>query len=737
MIKDDTTGMGADTADAMGEISIHMRGAAKARATIPIDSLVKFDTVRVAAGYAFSSSDSIGTFAAITKTAKDSAFIKIKWQNYSNSKTVPDSFNIYAYADSTGWPNASFAPRYLRIQGTGGADSNATPAPAYTGDTTRYGVRKAAGAKDTVWVKVCIPGLDSAADGDSIRIVVRIRGNNGTGTNDNWPNTSATPVLDSTNTASANAIWHTHQAQGTALQDTVWNYNDTQYDTVKIAVSGPKLKLYKRTRLVNGTARKPGDQIKYTIYYDNDGSSPIVDTTFIVEYLPTDVALVDTDTVASGAGVGIKTYVLYNGAWLNHLPSKTTPAGMDSLLRVRAVKFAIAPGIAAQAGDNTSMLRADDSTGTDAGWIKYRVQLKNVAVATSVFSGLYDGAPANAAPELSFQINSVFGGVPPESLRKATDTVVVDTGFAFSSIKLLAISDRTTKAQDSVFLRYYVQNDGNWPDSLDIKAWLIDTSFIPNYFNVMDRDSFVARTDVNADIDTFQCGIQLTPTALDSFIIKVRTPLSDSAMDQDTMKVVLRIRNRHRLGTNDNWPDTSNYTVFDTSNIYIQTHNGVVGDTLWDYGDTQWDTVKITIGGPIIRTRTTVATIDGTRKPGDRLLYTMLYDNDGSAPTADTGFYVAYLPIGSALLDTMQTTAGNGAVIKTSVLYNGSWLNHIPDKTTASGSDSLQRVMALRFAVPPGINPQAGTVADSAMSLVADDSTGTDAGMIKFRVRIR
>jgi hypothetical protein len=49
----------------------------------------------------------------------------------------------------------------------------------------------------------------------------------------------------------------------------------------------------------------------------------------------------------------------------------------------------------------------------------------------------------------------------------------------------------------------------------------------------------------------------------------------------------------------------------------------------------------------------------------------------------------------------------------------------------------LLRISAVRFAIPPGINPQAGTVADSALQLVADDSTGTDAGLIKFRVRIR
>jgi hypothetical protein len=51
--------------------------------------------------------------------------------------------------------------------------------------------------------------------------------------------------------------------------------------------------------------------------------------------------------------------------------------------------------------------------------------------------------------------------------------------------------------------------------------------------------------------------------------------------------------------------------------------------------------------------------------------------------------------------------------------------------------DSLLRVTAVRFAVPKGINPHPGTNADNPLGLLADDSTGTDAGMIKFRVRIR
>jgi hypothetical protein len=357
---------------------------------------------------------------------------------------------------------------------------------------------------------------------------------------------------------------------------------------------------------------------------------------------------------------------------------------------------------------------------------------------TRIFNGYYDGDTANAATELSFRIGNVYGGIPPESLRHAVDTVIVDTGFAFSSIRLLNVPDQTTKAQDSVFLRYYVQNYGNWTDSLDIFAYLIDTSFIPNYFNVMNKDSVAARTDNNGDIDTFHCGIQLSPGALDSFVIKFKIPKSDTAVDRDTIKMVLRMRDRHRLGTNDTWPDTSSYPVMDTTNTYIQTHNSpLLSDTIWDYGDTQYDTVKLTIGGPQIKLYKRTALVNGSRKPGNFIRYTIYYDNDGSDSTRDSTYIVDYLPTNVALVDTDSVWAGTSGAsgkIKTDILYNGTWLRHIPDKNTPAGMDSLLRVRAVRFVVAPGIDTTSG---DNTTMLRADDSTGTDAGWIKFRVRIR
>jgi hypothetical protein len=120
------------------------------------------------------------------------------------------------------------------------------------------------------------------------------------------------------------------------------------------------------------------------LYYDNDGADSTRDTTFLIDYLPAGVAIVDTDTVGPGAGKAVTPvmiYSLYNGTWINHLPklsiSTTKPATMDSLFRIRALRFAIAPKIAAQNGtDNITSVTADDSSGTDAGLIRYRVRIK-------------------------------------------------------------------------------------------------------------------------------------------------------------------------------------------------------------------------------------------------------------------------------------------------------------------------------------------------------------------------
>ena len=205
--------------------------------------------------------------------------------------------------------------------------------------------------------------------------MLRIRDRHRVGTNDNWPDTSTYPVLDTNN-----SYINLHAAAGGA--DTLWDYGDIQQDTVRIRIGGPILRLYKRTALVNGTSRKPGDHIRYTIYYDNDGSDSTRDTTFIVDYLPTNVALVDTDSVwagTSGNSGKITTYAMYDGAWVDRIPglaNKTTAIGNDSLLRITALRFAIAPGVDSTGVDNPTMLRADDSTGTDAGWIKFRVRIR-------------------------------------------------------------------------------------------------------------------------------------------------------------------------------------------------------------------------------------------------------------------------------------------------------------------------------------------------------------------------
>jgi hypothetical protein len=362
---------------------------------------------------------------------------------------------------------------------------------------------------------------------------------------------------------------------------------------------------------------------------------------------------------------------------------------------------------------------------------------------TTIVNGIWDGSTAADAPgELSIQVANVINGIDTDSLR-AADSIVVDTGFAFSSLESLLVPSHSSKrAQDSVCIRYIFQNYGNYAsDSFEVYVNITDTAsighFVPNYFRIVGSDSNTTR-GAAVSLDTAKVRLALAPAAFDTFIVKMRIPKPDSAQDQDTIRIAVRVKDRHCLGTDDSWPNTTIRAVFDTANQFMHVHESAdSSDTLWDYGDTQRDTVFVAIGGPILRLAKRVNAMDGTKRPGDRLIYSIYYDNDGSASSVDTSFIVDYLPTGVAFLDTVTTDAGNGATIKTYLRHGSDWLDHIPSTATPLGQDSLLRISAVRFAIPPGINPQAGTVADSALQLVADDSTGTDAGLIKFRVRIR
>jgi uncharacterized repeat protein (TIGR01451 family) len=126
--------------------------------------------------------------------------------------------------------------------------------------------------------------------------------------------------------------------------------------------------------------------------------------------------------------------------------------------------------------------------------------------------------------------------------------------------------------------------------------------------------------------------------------------------------------------------------------------------------------------------------VTGTGKPGDTITYTIFYDNDGSEATQDTAIVLDYIPKNAMYLDTLVGglyTGGNQRVWW--LPKNGTWTLTVP-----GWQDS---VVALKWQLWPGLGAQSSagdkTGADSLRGTGVDTTTGTDAGRIKFKVRIR
>ena len=365
-----------------------------------------------------------------------------------------------------------------------------------------------------------------------------------------------------------------------------------------------------------------------------------------------------------------------------------------------------------------------------------------------IVNGVWDEtqAEANAPGELTITISGVYSGVRVESLS-SSDTIVVDTGFAFSSLESLLVSDHSgVTSYDTIYIYYWFQNYGNLAtDTFYVLARILDTTNNTGHFTPTDFDLVIDTvgtfktgadsvvTTGNPD-DSAWYNIVLSEGSIGSLYVRLVIPSPDSAADKDSIHIELTVKDRFGTGTDDGWPGSR--VIIDTTNPNSYRHTKQ--DTIKDYGDTQKDTVKVVIGGPKLRIRKITLKKSGGTLPGDLLDYTIYYDNDGSAASEDTAFIVDYLPKGVAFVGTLSVAggAGNGDTILTYWYYNpgGSWITHMPDTSTIGGRDSLLRITRLKFAIPPGI---AATAGDDADDEVADDSTGNDAGMIKFRVRIR
>ena len=377
---------------------------------------------------------------------------------------------------------------------------------------------------------------------------------------------------------------------------------------------------------------------------------------------------------------------------------------------------------------------------------------------TMIYNGFWDGsqAEASAPGEMTLQIGSVFSGVHNDSAL-TLDSFYVDSVYAFSSLESLDVQDQSgIPNYDTVYYQYIVQNYGNVAsDSFGVMANIVDTTNATTHFPVTDFDitdapntgaTVISWATGGGAVDTTFYGMNLAEGARDTFYIRVVVPSLDSAVDGDDIDIAIRIRNQSDVGTYDAWPDTVKGTGFgsarrvvvDTFGTYLHTGDvGSIDSCLFDFGDIQLDTVNLAIGAPTIRLAKAVTRIgfSGKPKPGDTLVYTIKYDNDGSGATTDPAYIVDQLPSSVTFLSLASAVGGNGNTPTMELEYGTGWNSHV-----ANDDDSLRIISALRFTVPSGLDAD-DNVGENADNTIADDSTGHandgDAGMIKFRVRVR
>jgi uncharacterized repeat protein (TIGR01451 family) len=374
---------------------------------------------------------------------------------------------------------------------------------------------------------------------------------------------------------------------------------------------------------------------------------------------------------------------------------------------------------------------------------------------TVIVNGWWSGTPdtANAKGELTCELTaknfpSVYTGIP-ESLLTLAESVTVDTGFAFSSLESLLVPNDTVSntAYDTVYFQYAIQNQANASDSFTVVAGVRDTSnakyFIPNGFAIVKDTATThggAVVGTNNGTDSARYKLLLPQEGVDTFLVRIILPGPLNAADEDSLRFDLHVFGHYGKGAWDSWPDTVaghvGHVVLDTIGTIWHVHN----DTLWDYGDYQRITNYLTVNAPVLRLKKKVN--PGGRLPGDTLIYTIYYDNDGSAKTQDTVNIVDMLPFGVMFLDTVGLAMDNGArTIGSHILvdyrYGNTWLENKP--SSANAFDTLNAITGIRFQVPPGIGIHtANGVLDTKTSILADgDSLDTDAGYVTFKVRIR
>jgi uncharacterized repeat protein (TIGR01451 family) len=168
--------------------------------------------------------------------------------------------------------------------------------------------------------------------------------------------------------------------------------------------------------------------------------------------------------------------------------------------------------------------------------------------------------------------------------------------------------------------------------------------------------------------------------------------------------------------------------AYTNSGVYYYYKVSAVDDTSYGGG-------YVSVAGALLQVRKDLTLYNGNKAPGDTILYTIYYDNDGEVNTSDTADIVDFIPRFTMFLDTAGYSLNNGAGginIDYYVKDNG-WREDMPTLPTDS-------IIAVRWQIisPIQAHSDAGDVtgADSAKTGV-DTTQGDDSGWVRFKVRIR
>jgi hypothetical protein len=369
------------TADAKGEVTFELTGTFSG---VPSESLRAVDSVLVDTCFAFSSLESLDVVDdTVSNTAYDTIYFMYALQNQGNAT---DSFTIVAGVRDTTNTNYFSPVDFCWVSDTAGADVIV----GYDNniDSAWYGLLLPQEGIDTFFVRVVLPGPQNAADEDSLRFDVHVRGHYGTGNWDAWPDTVAgwstvnRVVIDTVDN-----LWHTH-SDPSGQVDTLWDYGDYQMVTNYLTMGAPLVRI-RTTAMATGVL--PGDTLTYTMYYDNDGAAATEDTGNLVAMFPRGTMYLDTVALNMDLGVGhglgenINVDYFYNGTWREDMPnaSMTSAEYFDTLNAFTGVRFQVPAGIGrhdttGDAGTDAKQSLTADGTSQDddAGFVTFKLRIR-------------------------------------------------------------------------------------------------------------------------------------------------------------------------------------------------------------------------------------------------------------------------------------------------------------------------------------------------------------------------